>query len=54
MSEGNEGDTEMKQKSDFWLQDPNMPQEEVDEINAALQAVSEKDPRWAKLIWDRK
>jgi hypothetical protein len=38
---------------DVWFHDPNMPQEEIDLINAAFWEAAQKDKRWAKLIWHR-
>jgi len=43
-------DDDMK---DLWFHDSNMPQEEVDEINEALQEAGKIDPRWLNLIWER-
>ena len=42
--------TDMK---DVCFHDSDMPQDEVDFINAALAEAAQEDPRWAKLIWRR-
>ncbi len=44
---------EGRDMKDYWFHDQNMPQDEVDFINAALVEAAQEDPRWAKLIWRR-
>ena len=41
------------ENKDVWFLDPNMPQDEVDEINEALTEAAQIDPRWDRLIWQR-
>ena len=53
MSDEKNGQTGGKDMKDVWFHDENMPQEEVDFMNAALMEASKVDPRWAKLIWIR-
>jgi hypothetical protein len=38
---------------DVWFLDPYMPQDEVDEINEALNEAAQIYPRWERLIWQR-
>jgi len=38
---------------DVWFHDENMPQVEVDFMNAAFREAAEIDPRFEKLIWVR-
>ena len=38
----------------YWFHDPTIPQEEIDVFNAAFREAAEVDPRFEKLIWDRK
>lgn len=42
-------------KENTWMHDPNIPQEDVDFINAAFKEAAEQiDPVFEKLIWNRK
>jgi hypothetical protein len=43
-----------KDLKDYWFHDQNIPQEEVDIFNAAFREAAKLDPRWAKMIWNRK
>jgi hypothetical protein len=36
---------------DVWLKDLDIPQAEIDTVNAVLEEASKQDPRWEKLIW---
>jgi len=38
----------------YWFRDPTIPQEEIDVFNAAFKEAAEQDPRWLKMIWNRK
>jgi hypothetical protein len=44
----------LKDIKDVWMQDPTIPQEEIDAFNAAFKEAAEIDPRFEKLIWERK
>ncbi len=35
-----------------WMQDPDIPQEDIDVFNAALREMAEQDPRWLQLVWE--
>jgi len=42
-------------KPNTWMHDPNMPQKDVDFINAAFKEAAEQiDPVFEKLIWKKK
>jgi hypothetical protein len=50
----NIGREKMKDENkDVWFLDPNMPQDEVDEIDEALNEAAQIDSRWDRLIWER-
>jgi hypothetical protein len=46
-----EGGKDMK---GYWFHDETIPQEEVDIFNAAFAEAAKQDPRWEKMIWNRK
>lgn len=45
---------QMENREGYWIEDQNTDQDEVDTVNAALKEVAPVDPRFLKLIWDKK